>query len=158
MKHIAYLGLGANLANAAQTVQQAAQQLACPAIEILAQSSLYRSAPLDAQGPDFYNAVLKVATTLAPAELLRTALQLEQQHGRTRAYRNAPRTLDIDLLLYDDLTLQQPALTVPHPRLHQRAFVLLPLLELAPGIVLPGLGPARNFVAQCADQAIEKVI
>jgi len=157
VKHIAYLGLGANLADAAQTVQQAATQLACATIAVLARSSLYRSAPIDAQGPDFYNAVLKVATALEPAALLHTLLQLEHTHGRTRAYRNAPRTLDIDLLLYDDWVLHQPGLTVPHPRLHQRAFVLLPLLELDPDIVIPGLGAAKAFLTQCADQTIEKL-
>lgn len=157
MQHIAYLGLGANLADAAQTVRQAATQLANPTLQVLAHSSLYRSAPVDAHGPDFYNAVLKINTTQTPPQLLHTLLQLEQAHGRTRAYRNAPRTLDLDLLLYDDLILQQPHLTLPHPRLHQRAFVLFPLLEIAPEIVLPGLGPAKNFVSQCADQVIEKL-
>lgn len=157
-QHIAYLGLGANLANAAHTVRQVAAQLASPNLEILAHSALYRSAPIDASGPDFYNAVLKISTTQTPTTLLETLLQLEQSHGRTRAYRNAPRTLDIDLLLYDDLMLQQPHLTLPHPRLHQRAFVLLPLLEIEPDIVLPGLGLAKNFLPHCADQPIEKLV
>ncbi len=156
-QHIAYLGLGANLDDAAHTVRQAIVQLNGAAMTVLAQSSLYRSAPVDAQGPDFYNAVLKIATALKPGVLLQTLLQLEQQHGRTRAYRNAPRTLDIDLLLYDDLILHEAGLTLPHPRLHERAFVLLPLLEIAPGIVLPRLGAAKNFLPQCADQLIEQV-
>ncbi|TAK92501.1 MAG: 2-amino-4-hydroxy-6-hydroxymethyldihydropteridine diphosphokinase [Burkholderiaceae bacterium] len=157
MKHIAYLGLGANLDHATHTVQQAMTQLNGKEITVLAQSSLYRSAPVDARGPDFINAVVKVATTLTPAALLAAALQLEQQYGRTRAFRNAPRTLDIDLLLYDDLTLHEPGLTLPHPRLHERAFVLLPLLELDPHFVIPGRGAAENFLAHCAGQAIEKL-
>ncbi len=133
-----FVALGANLGDARATVAQAIQSLGeLPGTTVLKQSSLYRSAPVDATGPDFINAVAEVATTLSPQALLEALQELEQDAGRQRPYRNAPRTLDLDILLYDALTLNTPALIIPHPRMFTRAFVLLPLAEIAPERVTP---------------------
>ena len=134
----AYIALGANLGNARAAVLQAMQDLgSLPQTTLLRTSSLYRSAPVDASGPDFINAVAEISTTLSPQALL-TALQvLELGAGRQRPYRNAPRTLDLDILLYDALVLDSPTLVIPHPRMLSRAFVLLPLSEIAPEQVTP---------------------
>jgi len=130
----AYVGLGANLgADIGATLTQAALSLAAlPGVQVVALSSVWRSAPVDADGPDFLNAVVALDTTLPPIELLDALQAIEQAHGRERPYRNAPRTLDLDLLLYDDVVMDTPRLTLPHPRLGERAFVLKPLLEIAP--------------------------
>ncbi|RZJ06582.1 MAG: 2-amino-4-hydroxy-6-hydroxymethyldihydropteridine diphosphokinase [Rubrivivax sp.] len=130
----AYVGLGANLgADLPATLTQAALSLAAlPGTEVVALSSVWRSAPVDADGPDFLNAVVAVDTALEPIELLDALQAIEQTYGRERPYRNAPRTLDLDLLLYGDLTVDEPRLTLPHLRLGERAFVLRPLLEIAP--------------------------
>jgi 2-amino-4-hydroxy-6-hydroxymethyldihydropteridine diphosphokinase len=132
----AYVGLGANLgADLSATLTQAALGLeALPGVHMVARSSVWRSAPVDAGGPDFLNAVVALDTTLAPLELLDALQAIEAAHGRERPYRHAPRTLDLDLLLYADLVLDTPRLTLPHPRLHERAFVLKPLLEIAPAL------------------------
>jgi 2-amino-4-hydroxy-6-hydroxymethyldihydropteridine diphosphokinase len=133
---VAYIGLGANLGDARSTVLQAIQDLASlPQTQLLRRSSLYRSAPVDATGPDFINAVAEVATALSPQQLLTELQQLEQAAGRQRPYRNAPRTLDLDILLYGELQLDSPDLVIPHPRMLARAFVLLPLAEIAPSRV-----------------------
>ena len=129
----AFIALGANLGDARTTVLQAIQDLGqLPDTTLLKHSSLYRSAPMDAAGPDFINAVVEMATTLSPQALLAALQALEQDAGRQRPYRNAPRTLDLDILLYDELTLDTPTLVIPHPRMFTRAFVLLPLAEIAP--------------------------
>lgn len=137
MSSRAYIGLGANLgADLPATLTQAALRLAAlPGTRVAALSSVWRSAPVDAGGPDFLNAVVALDTSLQPLELLDALQAIEQAHGRERPYRNAPRTLDLDLLIYGDLTLQTPRLTLPHPRLGERAFVLRPLLEIAPELV-----------------------
>jgi 2-amino-4-hydroxy-6-hydroxymethyldihydropteridine diphosphokinase len=128
-----YIGLGANLGLAAQTLRWAVAQMAqWPGVQISAVSDLYRTAPYEAQGPDFINAVVAVDTTLPAPALLRSLLALELQAGRERPYRNAPRTLDLDLLLYGHGSIASPDLTVPHPRMHERAFVLVPLAQIAP--------------------------
>lgn len=128
-----FVGLGANLGDALTTVQVALTQLAAlPQSTLVAQSALYRSAPLDAAGPDFINAVAELRTELAPDDLLAQLQRLELAFGRKRPYRHAPRTLDLDLLLYGQRQLASAELTVPHPRLHERAFVLAPLADLAP--------------------------
>ena len=134
MNSRAYIGLGANLgADLSATLTEAALHLAAlPGTRVVALSSSWRSAPVDAGGPDFLNAVVALETALAPGELLDALQAIEQAHGRERPYRNAPRTLDLDLLLYADLVLDTPRLTLPHPRLGERAFVLRPLLEIAP--------------------------
>ena len=120
-------------------------------------SSLYRSAPVDASGPDFFNAVLALHTHLAPLALLDALQAIEQRFGRERPYPNAPRTLDLDLLLIGDLVLHTPRLTLPHPRLHLRAFVLQPLLELAPDLCAPGLGPLAAHLGATAGQRLQRL-
>ncbi|RZI98182.1 MAG: 2-amino-4-hydroxy-6-hydroxymethyldihydropteridine diphosphokinase [Rubrivivax sp.] len=137
MSSRAYVGLGANLgANLSATLTQAALSLAAlPGTQIAGLSSAWRSAPVDAGGPDFLNAVAALDTTLLPGELLDALQAIELAHGRERPYRNAPRTLDLDLLLYGELVLDTPRLTLPHPRLGERAFVLRPLLEIAPELL-----------------------
>ena len=155
---IAYVGIGANLGAARANVLDAIARLgALDNSALLAVSSLYRSAPLDAGGADYVNAVARIATQLSALDLLQALQDIEQAHGRERPYRNAPRTLDLDLLLYDDQEITTATLQVPHPRMTGRAFVLLPLLELAPDIALPGHGPARQFLAGVADQVISKM-
>ncbi len=135
---LTYIGLGANLGDAAVTVQWAMGQLAhLPDSHCTAQSSLYRSAPVDATGPDFVNAVVAITTRLPALQLLQALQQIEHLAGRERPYRNAPRTLDLDLLCYGDERIDTPELQVPHPRLWQRAFVLMPLAEIAPHRVTP---------------------
>lgn len=130
---LAYIGLGANLGDARATVLGAATELAASAGVFSARlSPLYRTKPVDAHGPDYVNAVQELRTTLSPAALWQRMQALENAHGRERPFRNAPRTLDLDLLWYNHLSLNTPALIVPHPRLHQRAFVLQPLADLAP--------------------------
>ncbi|MCX7139607.1 MAG: 2-amino-4-hydroxy-6-hydroxymethyldihydropteridine diphosphokinase [Proteobacteria bacterium] len=157
--HIAFIGLGSNLGDSESTVRHGIAALAgLPLIELTAASSLYRSAPIDATGqPDYVNAVAEVATGLSPPSLLAALLSIEKDHGRERSFRNAPRTLDLDLLLYDADTIDAPGLVVPHPRMHERAFVLAPLLELAPACVIPGKGPASEWLARCAGQALGRI-
>lgn len=129
----AWVGLGANLGDARAALCDAVRALAAlPGTGVQGLSSLYRSAPVDAGGPDYLNAVAQLQTTLTPLDLLHALQAIEQAAGRERPYRNAPRTLDLDLLLYGDERLESAELTVPHPRMHERAFVLLPLAELAP--------------------------
>jgi 2-amino-4-hydroxy-6-hydroxymethyldihydropteridine diphosphokinase len=130
---LATIGLGANLGDAVSTLQRAIQCLAdTPGLTLAAVSAMYGSAPVDSDGADYVNAVVQVHTRLNAMALLAQLQAHEQQAGRTRPYRNAPRTLDLDLLLYGQATIQSPTLTVPHPRMHQRAFVLLPLADMAP--------------------------
>ena len=153
----AYIGLGANLGQAAASLQAAAAQLAAlPGWLHARGSALYRSAPIDSSGPDYWNAALVVETERPPEHLLASLQAIEQQHGRERPYRNAPRTLDLDLLAVGELRLSSPRLSLPHPRLQQRAFVLLPLLELAPELALPGLGPLVDWLPGVRDQRIER--
>jgi 2-amino-4-hydroxy-6-hydroxymethyldihydropteridine diphosphokinase len=135
----AFIGLGANVGDAQATVKAAIAQIAAlPQTRLLRQSSLYKTAPVDAGGDDYMNAVVAVSTALAPLELLHALQGLEQHAGRQRPYRNAPRTLDLDILLYGDLAIDTLELTIPHPRMGGRAFVLLPLTEIAPCRVAPG--------------------
>ena len=153
----AWIGLGANLGDAADTLRTALAELgAAPGITDVVASPFYRSAPVDAQGPVLVNAVARLHTTHAPIALLDLLQDIEQRHGRERPYRNAPRTLDLDLLRIDGVEMDTPRLTLPHPRLHQRAFVLRPLQDLAPGLVLPQ-GTLDALLAACTDQAIERL-
>ena len=146
-----FIGLGANLGDRGAALQQALASLAAlPQTEVRQVSSLYRSAPVDADGPDYLNAVAELATELAPNALLQALQAIEVAAGRERLYRNAPRTLDLDILLYGDEVITTPDLTVPHPRMGERAFVLLPLSELAPARVTPGQ------LTGVADQRIER--
>jgi 2-amino-4-hydroxy-6-hydroxymethyldihydropteridine diphosphokinase len=130
---------------------------ALPGTQWVARSPLYRSAPVDAAGPDFINAVAELRTALSPAELLGALQAIELSLGRERPYRHAPRTLDLDLLLQGQQVLHSDALTLPHPRLHQRAFVLRPLLDLAPDLIHPLVGPLQACMAGVADQVIERL-
>ena len=151
---LAYVGLGANLGPATQVVTHALQSLNdLPRTRVLRRSSLYRSAPFEASGPDFINAVAALQTSLSAPDLLVALQSLENAAGRTRPYPNAPRTLDLDLLLYGDARIDSPALTVPHPRMIERAFVLLPLAEIAPQLVSAaqiGRVQGQNIVKICA--------
>lgn len=152
----AWVGLGANLGDARAALAAAFAALdVLPGTRLVRRSSLWRSAPVDAAGPDFHNAVAELDTALAPAELLAALHAIEAAHGRERPYRNAPRTLDLDLLFYGEELIDTPSLVVPHPRAHLRAFVLRPLLELEPGFEHPRLGPLAPWSAAAADQAIE---
>lgn len=127
----AYIGLGANLGEMQLTLNHAIDMLGeSPGIDAISVSPMYRSDPVDAPGPGYINAVAKLHTRLAPLALLDLLRQIEAHFGRQRHFRNAPRTLDLDLLLYDDLAFSTPTLTVPHPRMHLRAFVLKPLIDL----------------------------
>ena len=156
--HVAYVGLGANLGPARATLAGALEALArCAGTRIDAVSSLYRSAPIDSSGPDYLNAVVRVHTRLAPHALLAELQAIEQAAGRERPYRNAPRTLDLDLLLYDERVLDTASLVLPHPRMHSRAFVLVPLAEIAPHACIPGGPPLARLVDACAGQSIERV-
>jgi len=151
----AFIGLGANLGDARATVLAALRRLAAlPGTRLSAQSSLFKSAPVDAGGDDYVNAVARIETTLTAPELLARLMDIEQAYGRERPGINAPRTLDLDLLLYGRERIATALLTVPHPRMTQRAFVLIPLLQIDPLIEIPGMGPAHNFVPDVAGQAI----
>jgi 2-amino-4-hydroxy-6-hydroxymethyldihydropteridine diphosphokinase len=150
-----FVGLGANLGDAPATLRAAMVDMAAlPHTSLVAQSPLYVSKPVDAGGPDYVNAVAELATTLTPADLLLALQAIEQRFGRKRPFVNAPRTLDLDLLLYGQRAIATATLTVPHPRLHQRAFALLPLLSLAPDLSHPLLGPLASFVPAVSKQDI----
>ncbi|MCV2370900.1 2-amino-4-hydroxy-6-hydroxymethyldihydropteridine diphosphokinase [Roseateles oligotrophus] len=154
---LAYIGLGANLGDMAQTLRLALKALAAtPQIRLLAVSGAYRSAPIESGGPDYLNAVACLQSTLAAEALLDRLLAIELEHGRLRPFVNAPRTLDLDLLLYGGEQISAPRLTLPHPRLHLRAFVLLPLLELDPTLVAPGLGGLASFLPSVAGQTLAR--
>ena len=153
-----FVGVGANLGDARAAVGHARVAVgALPGTRVVAASSCWRTAPVDASGPDFFNAVLELRTTLAPRELLEALLAIEREHGRERPYRNAPRTLDLDLLLYGGRCIEEPGLVVPHPRMHLRAFVLDPLAEIAPGLAHPALGPLAAWRERITDQPIERL-
>lgn len=155
---IAYVGIGANLGDARANVADALARLdAYPGCHLHAASGSWRTAPVDSAGDDYINAVAAVDTGLDAHALLAALMDIEQAHGRERPYRNAPRTLDLDLLMYGDAVIDTPTLVVPHPRMHERAFVLAPLLEIAPDIVIPGRGRAADCLPGVADQAIIKL-
>ena len=148
----AWLALGANLGDAQATIRQAIAAVQnWPHTRLLKASSLYRTAPVDADGPDYINAVVEVQTGLSPLELLHHCQLQEQAAGRQRSYRNAPRTLDMDLVLYADQRVDLPELSVPHPRMWQRAFVLVPLAEIAPEKV------SRQQLQAVLEQRIERL-
>ena len=159
MKHVAFVALGSNLADPISQVSSAMESLdALPQTRLVRCSSLYRSAPVGyLDQPDFINAVAQVETQLTPRALLDALLALEQEFGRTREFLNAPRTLDLDVLMYDDLIHHEHGLTIPHPQMHLRAFVLQPLLEIAPDCVMPGVGAVSEWVKSSADQQLQKL-
>ncbi len=152
--HTAWLGLGANLGDALATLHQALQDIGKSAgIHAIRCSPFYRSEPVDASGPVFVNAVAEIQTTLSPIQLLDLLQKIEQTHGRERPYRNAPRTLDLDMLLFDNQSIDTIRLTIPHPRMHERAFVLRPLVDLVPDAILPQ-GSAKDLLKGCSGQKI----
>lgn len=160
MKRTAYIGLGANQGEMVESLKAAFDSLrSLEQSELLAVSPFYKSAPIDATGPDFVNAVAKLETALEPYGLLLHLLDIELMLGRKRRgqgqKKNAPRNVDLDLLLLGDMIIQSTPLTLPHPRLHQRAFVLKPLLDLAPEILIPGQGSASDFAKAVANQRVE---
>ncbi|WP_126444371.1 2-amino-4-hydroxy-6-hydroxymethyldihydropteridine diphosphokinase [Sulfuricystis multivorans] len=159
MTAFAYIALGANLGDPLTTVRAAITALQEMAdARFIAGSSLYRTAPIGLKHqPDFINAVVKLETGLAPADLLTRLLAIEAAFGRVRSVKNAPRTLDLDLLLCGEAVLDLPELTLPHPRMAERAFVLAPLAEIAPDLVIPGRGPLAALLPQVADQRIERL-
>ena len=149
---VATVGLGANLGDPQAALAGAIASIAAlEGVKLVAQSSFYRSAPIDSSGPDYVNAVVQLQTNLIAPELLAQLQAIEQSAGRERPYRNAPRTLDLDLLLFGDASIQSPSLTLPHPRMWQRAFVLLPLAEIAPALVSAAL------LDSVKDQILERV-
>jgi 2-amino-4-hydroxy-6-hydroxymethyldihydropteridine diphosphokinase len=156
---VAYVGLGSNLGDARAHVLRAFEDLArLPETRLEARSALYRSAPLDAPGQaDYVNAAAGVDTELSAAQLLAALQDIERRHGRERPYANAPRTLDLDLLLYDEAAFASAMLTLPHPRMHERAFVLAPLAELDPRLEVPGRGSVRELLARCAGQRVARL-
>lgn len=155
----AFIALGSNLENPVAQIITAFDELDnIPLSKLLVCSSLYRSAPVGRlDQPDFINAVAKIKTRLTPHELLSTLLEIERHHGRTRKFPNAPRTLDLDILLYDDLEFHQHDLILPHPRISQRAFVLQPLMEIAPNCRIPGYNTIAELLATCQGQRVEQI-
>ena len=152
------IGLGANLGDARGALERTLQRLrAQPRISLAGVSSLYRSAPVDATGPDFLNAVVALDSDLAPESMLALAQSLETAEGRERPHHNAPRTLDVDLLMAGGLVLTGASLTLPHPRMHRRAFVLRPLLEIDPDATIAGQGAAAHWLDRCLDQPVERL-
>jgi 2-amino-4-hydroxy-6-hydroxymethyldihydropteridine diphosphokinase len=136
----AHIGLGANLGDREATLRAAVRKLGALGT-IVAVSSLYETEPVGyREQPPFLNAVVALETALSPGALMAELLTIERDFGRVRSFANAPRTLDLDLLLIDDLVLDTPDLTLPHPRLHERAFVLVPLVEIGPTAIHPALG------------------
>jgi 2-amino-4-hydroxy-6-hydroxymethyldihydropteridine diphosphokinase len=155
----AYIGLGANQGDLAATLQAAVQSLgSLEQSQLIAASPFYVSAPIDATGPDYLNAVVCIDTELEPYGLLLHLLEIEMVFGRKRrgadARRNAPRNIDLDLLMVGDLIIRSAPLVLPHPRMHERAFVLRPLLDIAPDLTVPGHGAAAGLLARISDQIL----
>lgn len=159
MPYIAFVGLGSNLDDPRDQLQRAFADLAgLPETRLLARSSLYASAPVGyLDQPDFVNAVAKLSTSLTPQALLQALLNIEHQHGRERTFQNAPRTLDLDVLLYDDVVMHEHGLTIPHPQMHTRVFVLQPLLEIQPDCFIPAVGPATLALQACQDVSLQRL-
>ena len=161
MTHVAYLALGSNLGDRKAQLAAAREAIsALPETSIQRSSSLYETPAWGASEaqPDYLNAVLAVSTTLSPLELWQHTSAIEHAHGRARSSeKNAPRTLDIDLLLVDDIVMNTTHLVLPHPRMHLRKFVLQPLLEMSPDIQIPGLGAAADLLAKIAGYDARKV-
>ncbi|MEE8327855.1 MAG: 2-amino-4-hydroxy-6-hydroxymethyldihydropteridine diphosphokinase [Nitrosomonadaceae bacterium] len=152
------IALGSNLENPVCQVRRAFDELATlPESSLLACSSLYRSAPIgNSDQPDFINAVVQIETTLSPHGLLKALLEIEKNHGRVRRLPNDPRTLDLDILMYDELECNENGLILPHPRMHQRAFVLKPLMEISKDCFIPGRGTVAELLSACTNQRLER--
>ena len=161
---LAYVALGSNLNNPSSQIRRAFQALAqLPNTTLVAQSSLYQSEPVGYDAlqlksvPDFINAVAQLNTFEMPKSLLKALLKIEQNFGRERPFANAPRVLDLDLLLYDDVVLKSKNLTLPHPRMWDRAFVMLPLAEIAPNLTAPNGDNIVKYAQQLMQQGIRKI-
>jgi 2-amino-4-hydroxy-6-hydroxymethyldihydropteridine diphosphokinase len=155
---LAYIGIGSNLGDSIATIHSAIAALEkLPQTRLITTSSFFQSAPYEASGNDFMNAVVAIETTLTPAALLEYCQSVELSFGRERPFPNAPRTLDLDMLLYGHETINNASLIVPHPRMTERAFVLLPLCEIAPEIMIPGKGLASHYLPQLSQQRIDKL-
>ena len=157
MEQRVYLGLGANLGEPLAALRDATRRFAAmAATRLVAASSVWRTAPIESSGPDYLNAVVAIDTALTARQVLAALRAIETAHGRERPYRNAPRTLDLDVLLYGDAVIAEPDLEIPHPRMHLRRFVLEPLVEIAPAAVIPGRGAASALLAAITDQPCER--
>lgn len=156
----AYISVGSNLGDPPSQMRRAFQALAAlPASRCATRSPLYRTTPVGGPSdqPDYLNAVVALDTTLEPDALLTALQEIENAQGRMRTARWGPRTLDLDLLLYGALIRDDPWLTLPHPRLHERAFVLYPLYDIAPALLLPGLGRLRDWLASCPPSGVTRL-
>ena len=157
--HQAFIALGSNLEDPQAQVERALETIANTTnIKLIKASSLYRTVPVGYDNqPDFINAVAEIETDLNPLALLDRLLEIETQHGRERPFPNAPRVLDLDVLLYQGVATSSPALTLPHPRMHTRGFVMLPLAEIAPKISIGNHGYADDLAAKCDNQGVSKL-
>ena len=158
-QHTAFIAFGSNLQNPKSQVERAIQSVKnTPNIGLIQTSSLYKTAPVGYDNQDdFVNAVAEIKTNLTPLDLLRTLLSIENTFGRERPFPNAPRVLDLDLLLYDDVAISSAELTLPHPRMHERGFVMIPLAEIAPNISISQHGHADELAAKCDNQGVVKI-
>jgi len=159
VEHSAFIGLGSNLSGPDAQVRSALAALdRIESTRLCAASSLFRSAPVGVlDQPEFVNAVARVTTSLEPRLLLHHLLALEQDRGRVRTVRNGPRTLDLDLLLFDSDRIDEPGLVIPHPRMHERAFVLIPLFEIAPDLDIPGQGPISDLIERIDTRGVVRL-
>ena len=157
--HQAFIALGSNLQNPQAQVERALQTIANTAhIKLIKASSFYKTTPVGYDNqPDFINAVAEIETDLSPLELLHQVLEIETQQGRERPFPNAPRVLDLDVLLYESIEINTLELTLPHPRMHTRGFVMLPLAEIAPKISVGNHGYADDLAAKCDNQGVSKL-
>ncbi len=154
----AFIGFGGNIGDTRQLITDAIVCLALRSeLQILAKSCFYQSAPVEATGDDYVNAVIEIETQLTPYGLLHVCQAIEQEFGRERPYSNAPRTLDLDILFFEGVIQNETELMLPHPRIIERSFVLLPLLEIAPDFFLPDLGELKTYLPKVAHQKIEKL-
>jgi 2-amino-4-hydroxy-6-hydroxymethyldihydropteridine diphosphokinase len=154
----AFIGFGGNIGDTRQLITDAIVCLALRSeLQILAKSCFYQSAPVEATGNDYINAVIEIETELTPYGLLHVCQAIETEFGRERPYSNAPRTLDLDILSFEGVTQNETELILPHPRIIERSFVLLPLLEIAPNFFLPDLGELKTYLPNVAHQRIEKL-
>jgi 2-amino-4-hydroxy-6-hydroxymethyldihydropteridine diphosphokinase len=157
--HDAYVGLGSNMNDPEKQIMEAIKTLqTLPKSEFIQASSLYKTPPWGyAEQADFINAVVHIRTNLAPMELLEELQKIEQAFGRVRTFANAPRPLDLDVLIFDETCLASPSLTIPHPRMHERGFVLLPLAEIAPTLMIGKRGTADELARSCDNRGIQRI-
>jgi 2-amino-4-hydroxy-6-hydroxymethyldihydropteridine diphosphokinase len=154
----AVIGLGSNMDNPVEQIRDALEKIAAlPDCSLTKISAMYQSAPVGGvEQANFINAIAEVETTLTPQKLMACLLDIERRHDRVRTTRNGPRTLDLDIVMFNDWRINEPDLVVPHPRAHERAFVLLPLIEISPEIVIPGVGAAKSLLEGVSGQSVER--